>query len=146
MNRRTKFFLFGAFAVACSNAAPESSEVLIPAGEFVAGCQLPEDDVCDLQVHNGRERIHLPAYYIDRDVVTEAQYQVCINAGVCTPTTEPKVAGVDPKYIEVRHEQAQTYCRWLGKRLPVADEFEKAARGTNGQLYAWTTRADEDCG
>ena len=79
-------------------------------------------------------------FSIDRFEVTNADYSGFVAATGHDPAAfadDPDFNQPDQPVTGVLHEDALAYCTWAGKRLPIEVEWEKAARGTDGQLYPW---------
>jgi formylglycine-generating enzyme required for sulfatase activity len=116
--------------------------VRVPAGAFHYGCNASVDSQCEDDEKPGK-RVTLPAFTIDKTEVMASAYGACVNTGTCT---KPKTGGScnwgksgrgDHPINCVDWIQAKAYCSWAGKRLPTEQEWEKAARGTDGRKYPW---------
>jgi serine/threonine-protein kinase len=84
-----------------------------------------------------RHKVTVGAFYIDRTEVTNRQYLM-----FCDGTGHPKPPGgemASPDYpvVNITLADARDFAHWANKRLPSADEWEKAARGTDGRIYPW---------
>lgn len=84
----------------------------------------------------------LKTFAIDRDEVTVSQYAAFLKAtGHPAPTSWPEGKfppdAADLPVVDVTWFDAQSFAEWAGKRLPTEEEFEKAARGTDGRRYPW---------
>jgi formylglycine-generating enzyme required for sulfatase activity len=85
--------------------------------------------------------------YVDKKLVTNARYSRFVDAtGAMPPAAlmeQPTSLDPDGPVEGVTWHDAVAYCRWARKRLPTEDEWEKAARDTQGrilnsQVYEWT--------
>lgn len=126
--------------------------VRVPAGEFLYG--------------DSQQKLSLPEFWIDKTPVTNREYANFVQAtgykttaeqtGIGCAYTSGKwedIEGVDwqhpngPKtdirskadhpVVQVSWDDAVAYATWAGKRLPTEQEWEKAARGTDGREYPW---------
>ena len=111
----------------------EPAWVEVPAGEFWMGSEEYGDEK---PIH----RVHLERFRIARTPVTNAQYQLFVEAtGSQAPehweNGRPPRGKESHPVVYVSWHDALTYCRWLSKMtgkaitLPSEAEWEKAARG-----------------
>mgnify|MGYP001569984051 CR=1 FL=1 len=99
--------------------------LLIPAGTARLGGET-----------SAAEERDIPAFLIDRCEVTRGEFHrflLAVGEDTPTPSTEEETLPV----AGVSWDDACRFANHGGKRLPTADEWEKAARGTDGRPYPW---------
>ncbi len=110
----------------------------VPAGEFQMGTNLPKADDHNKPQHT----VTLPAFTIDKYLVTNAQYAQFVFATRHRPPLDwvrgrlPDGKSMHPVTMVTWYD-AKDFCSWAGKRLPTEEEWEKAARGTDGRRWPW---------
>lgn len=138
---------------------PGKEEMIhIPAGKFIIGSndedtnQLAKEFGARQKVFFMNERpvreLYLKDFYIDKFEVTNRDYKKFVESTGYPPPPHWKYGTYDQKrkihsVMRVSWFDADAYCKWLGKRLPVEEEWEKAARGPNGNKYPWGNEFDE---
>ncbi len=120
--------------------AQQSEMVLVPSGEFTMGTKDKASPAYP------ERKVNLPAFWIDKYEVTNAQF---LDFSIKNNYTgEGAKQGSDWRLfftpekalfpvVYITWNDAQAYCKALGKRLPTEEEWEKAARGSDGRGYPW---------
>jgi len=100
--------------------------LLVPAGTFLFG---PEN-----------REVFVDTFYIDRTPVTNAEYMRFVRETGYRPprfAEDPLRNRPQQPVVGVSLADAQQYAKWAGKELPTEEQWEKAARGTDGRPYPW---------
>ena len=103
--------------------------VLVSEGRFSMGSINGEAN--ELPVHS----VYLHRYLIDAHEVTNSEFarcNICEKGSGGFDTTEP-----DQPVVYVDWENADTYCRFVGKRLPTEAEWENSARAGSKTEYSF---------
>jgi formylglycine-generating enzyme required for sulfatase activity len=135
-------------------ATPGPDFVLVPAGTATIGrdvdyCKDKQDANCLVNDYDAPEhQLSLGAFYLSKYEVTNREYQEFVAAagheapkgwnGASCPAGSEEYPVVNVTWFD-----AIAYCDWRSRRdgvdyrLPTEEEWEYAARGTDGRRYPW---------
>jgi iron(II)-dependent oxidoreductase len=95
-----------------------------------------------------RHTLKIDAFYVDRSLVTNAQFKQFLDATHYRPSDEHNFlkhwaggsfapGSADEPVVYVSIEDARAYAQWAGKRLPHEWEWQYAAQGLGKSAYPW---------
>ncbi|HSM70887.1 MAG TPA: TIR domain-containing protein [Anaerolineales bacterium] len=105
-------------SIARKQAQDLSTMMTVPAGSI------------DFYLIDRSQTIDLPEFHIELHPVTNRVYGLCVKVDKCTPPVGSAdfnhPAKTEDPVVWVTIVQATTYCKWIGRRLPSAPEWEQA--------------------
>ena len=134
------------FAMNAGFTIAEVQQTLIPEAKVSVGCST-NDVLCDAdEGSQGGVAVVVPAFLIDKQETSVAEYRACVNAEVCDRPFDFRrvhycnydAPGRDDYPVNcVNWNNAFAYCQWRGGRLAYEVEWELAARGGTSTPYFW---------
>ncbi|MBC7878274.1 MAG: SUMF1/EgtB/PvdO family nonheme iron enzyme [Anaerolineales bacterium] len=112
--------------------------VAVPGGTFIMGYQGEDNPIHEVTVSD---------FWIYSTKVTNSQYALCIASGLCTRPDEENnplfgdFSQANHPVTGVTYEQASQYCSFVHGSLPTEAQWEKAARGPDGNIFPWGDEA-----
>lgn len=82
-----------------------------------------------------RRTIAVRSFSLDRAEVTVQRYRECEQAGMCPLRTTSEEPG--RPMVGLTPADAETYCAFVGGRLPTSEEWIFAAMSPTGRRYPW---------
>jgi len=139
------------FGIGSTMISPIDGMVMnyVPEGEFLMG----SSDIYNVNDEQPQHTVYLDAYWIDHTEITNEMYRKCFTDGGCLQPNDDEFSTLELTYnnsaynnypvVNVRWDQARAYCEWAGRQLPTEAQWEKAAKGTDDQLYPWLLRGPD---
>jgi formylglycine-generating enzyme required for sulfatase activity len=127
--------------------------VLIPAGEYTIGTKEKKNPDGSTSDAYPEHKVKLSAFWIDKYEVTNSEYlDFSINTNyVAEGQSEGKTwrtffspDKANTPVVYLTWKDAEAYCKAGGKRLPTEEEWEAAARGSEGLRYPWGNQWDNN--
>ena len=125
--------------------------VKIPCGKFKMKVEfgdwfIPYPEVLE------KEEIEMPAFFMDKFPVTNAEFKVFLDKSNYKPTDpehflehwengNPKSGDENKPVVYVSYQDAQAYSNWAGKRLPTEMEWQYAAQTSKLNEWPWGDKA-----
>lgn len=139
---------------ACNPDGCPQGWVLVPAGDFIMGCDEGDLGCIGQRAFDSRPKhtVYLDGFCAKISQVTMAEYRECRLYGLCPihpcdrmeDPSECTVYSDTPGYKDNYplgalswHAVRATCGTWYGGDLPTEAQWEKSARGTDGRAYPW---------
>ena len=130
------------------NAKDGAALVRVPAGDFTMGITAhavaslarlaPQIPARWFGNPMASRRMSMESFWIYKHEVTVGQYQrYCRETGRSMPVAPWWGWRDSHPMVNVTWDEAMAYCEWAGGTLPTEEQWEYAARGSDGNLWPW---------